>query len=301
MTQAQFQHIEDCLATLNDSGSPCWRIVKRHRKEGNNTFIFTSETRIETGEDESKDSLKQYIPLASEHLQTCILRLPPGMYVLKIFKNFSSNGLAKCVQEFDFDVPKPGYGNPIGPQQPFAIGAAPQNYVDMESKIMEKVNAKLNEIELARLKEENDQLRQMVEDPADYKKHIATAIGSINEHAPTFLPSLAMKVLGMFGHREPLGQVAGVQHLTYPGKAANRSLQDDNAEPETEQIEVINEDMTPEQQEIMSILDANNEAFSELLFRLINHDRDLVTTLTKLADKLDSGEIRVTLLKNILG
>lgn len=284
---SQFPHIEACIATLQDSGSPCWRIVKRHRKDGNNVFMATSENKFEIGADESKDSLRQYLPESCDHLQDTILRLPPGMYVLKIFRNWTPNGLAKCVQEWDFDVPKEN-----GSQNVQRIGAAPQTpALNIDAIVAEKVQAAMDKMELAKLREENAQLMEMVDDPAGWKKHLATAIGSVNEMAPQTWPMLLQGIANRFF--PPLGKVAGA--VQYPGKPVNH-----HTENQTE--EYMNpEDMTPEQKEIMAIYDDNADAFGEVLFRLIGHDRELLTTLQKLADKLDSGAFSIAMIKPMLG
>lgn len=287
---SEFKYIENCIAFLNDSGSPCWRIVKRHRKDGNNVYIATSENKFEIGGDESKDSLKQYIPESCEHLETCILRLPPGMYVLKIFRNFTPNGLAKCIQEVDFDVPKEN-----GNQSMQRIGGAPSATpaLNIDAIVAEKVQAAMDKMELAKLREENAQLMEMVDDPAGWKKHLSTAIGSVNEMAPQTWPMLLQGIANRFF--PPMGKVAGA--VEYPGKPVNHNA------PHTEETqEFINpEDMTEEQKEIMAIYDNNADAFGEVLFRLIGHDRDLLTTLQKLADKLDSGAFNINMIKPMLG
>lgn len=291
-----YPYIENCIASLEDSGSPCWRIVKRHKKDGNNVFIATSENKFEVGGDESKDSLKQYLPEAIEHLENCILRLPPGMYVLKIFRNFSPNGLSKCIQEIDFDVPK-------DVNQQSRVGAPPVNpQQNIETLIEKGVQIALDKIELAKLREENAQLMEMVEDPAGWKKQIGTAFQIINENAPHVWPSLISGVTQRFF--PPLGKVAGAQPVPYPGKAQNGKDAMHHVSTDETIIEETEEDMqdlTPEQKEIMDIYDKNSDAFGEVIFRLISHDRDLLTTLQKLAAKLDSGAFNINMIKPMLG
>lgn len=284
-------YVEEVSEVLRMSGKPAWSIKDRSAQNKAGNYVFSSINVLGMSEDENDDSLKSYMDASEDYLFKCMNLLTPGRYTLEIYNDSGLKAATKGrgIQTYNFDISRVqhqgGNNQSIAgaPQQ--AIGMQPQNIAQL---IDEKVDAILTKKRLIELEEEHQELMQQIEDPSGFKVEAAKIMGIVNAHAPQIVPAvmswLANLLMNRGNNMQPAPGIAGPPQTVPYNPNQNPPMEN------TEQLEAA-----------AAKIEEQGDEFMTVLARLYIHDPDLLTTLNKLADKLDSGMFTLAMIKPMLG
>lgn len=275
----------DILELLEQSETPYWVLMMKNQKgTGGHPRIAQYSTDIQDFSiEESMDLLKHMLG-----------KLLDGKYIIKFAKD--EKQFKAGYQEVEFIVTGKPYTN-SGMQHNPNIGNAPGysgNIANIGEVVNEKVEAILAKRELEELRKKVAEHEQLKEDPSGFKHQAAKILGTLNDNYPQLVGPLVAEVLGI---------VKGIAGIFKPATLSGHTETYETIIPQkqTEQNKTNFTEMNEEQTtEIEKELEANNEAYAQVIFRLRALDADLLNTLTKMADKAESNPKMIDTIKMFL-
>lgn len=271
---------ENVIESLRDQKTPRWEIKYRSgggKNSGSSIYSYLGVLNEDDGKDVEID-----LDDSLDYLDRCLNRLGPGKYQIKFFQKFEHRARGYNTVNFDIEGDIAGSAGIHG-HNPVGIG-------NIETMVKEKVDAALNAKRLEELEEENEHLRNQVEDPSGLKTSIGKALEHLNQmpNAGNMYQGIIQGLFGRFASPTPT-------HIT--GGAGDPSNHESYGQDTNSPASQMNEE---ELKAIEEELDANAQGYSEVLFRLRLHDPQLLDTLNRLVNKLDSNPGMINMLKGML-
>jgi len=272
------------LQLLEDAQTPYWVLMSKGQKgTGGHPRIAQYSTDVEDFSiEDSMELLKKMLDMLCD-----------GKYIIKFARD--EKQFKAGFQEVEFIVTGKPYSNNSA-QNISGIGNVPNyngNIANIGEVVNEKVEAILAKRELEELRKKVAEHEQLKEDPSGFKTQAAKILGTLNDQYPQLVGPLVAEVLGIVKGIAGIFKPATLSghtetYATIPHKPAEQ-----NKNNFTE--------MNPEQTtEIEQELEANNEAYAQVIFRLRTLDPDLLNTLTKMADKAESNPKMIDTIKMFL-
>lgn len=252
---------ENVRPTVEDSGSMHWQISYGKTKAVSSIFTSESLQRNEDEEPTLEDSM--------DYLDQCLDKLMPGRYIIKYYSDPKNKSRGYGEVHFNIagspqhnSIGNPGYGGIYGN--------------DIAALVEEKVTSKLNEKRLEELEEELAEYRKAMEDPTGTKTALAGVLEKINSipGSENLYAAIVGGIANLF-NRKPVisgGPNAHIDttHAHLPDLAVQSMFPSD--------ADAIEQD-----------LEAHNQQYAEVLYRLRTHVPNLLEVLTTLADKCEAN------------
>lgn len=252
---------------IESTNSAYWQIMYSRNKSGSK--IFSSLDSLEH-DDEPID-----LESSLQHLDSCMENLMPGKYTIRYWNDpkKSARGFGEVVFVVEGQttngnaaIGNPGlgiYGNNIG------------------AVIEEKVQAALDRKELEELRTEVEEYRKANLDPTGNQSAIAKVVETVTSMpgGDVVIQGLVKGIAGFFTPRQPV-----ISNGHWPNEHAPISLEDEAA-----QSLFGNQNANTNQDTVLADLEAHEDDYAQVLYRLRTHVPNLLPVLQKLAEKAEAN------------